>query len=158
MIMRNPGKYFTWSEVTVSYEAARKGINNSLPDELRANAFFAASRMDYVRIILGVAILVGSWYRCLKLNRALKSKDDSDHLLALGIDFTAPDFGTPVEICKYLLQYKDTLNWKQLILEHTWVHISFHESMEIPAKREVLTLLANGKYAIGLTDKLGNPL
>lgn len=148
--------YFSWEEVTHSSTAERMGFNNTLPIELIPNARYAAARMDYVRIILDCPILVDDWYRCLALNRFLKSKDTSEHRLATAIDFISPLFGSPVAICKYLLQYKDTLNWNQLILEHTWVHISFPANSETAAKKEVLSLISNGTYAIGLTDKLGN--
>lgn len=156
--MKALANYFSWEEVTHSDIAERLGIdNNIVHTTLIPNIKYTATRMDGVRAILGTPILIDSWYRCLALNRILKSKDTSDHILGLAVDFISPNFGSPLDICKYLLQYKDTLNWNQLILEHTWVHISFPRSIEIPAKKEVLTLLANGHYVSGLTDKLGKP-
>lgn len=150
--------YFTWEEVIHSNTAERKGFDNSLPPNLVSNVLYAASKMDYVRTILATPILVDDWYRCLDLNRFLGSKDNSDHCIGTAIDFISPHFGSPLAICKYLLQYKDSVNWKQLILEYTWVHISFEVSTEIPAKKEVLTLLSNGGYARGLTDRFGEPV
>lgn len=168
-------KYFSSQEVTHSETASRKGIDNSLPPSLVANAYHAASKMDMVRDILGAPILPSSWYRCPDLEWALNKKaythwahgrntaageDDSwnaylknkDHPKALAIDFISPVSGTPLEICRYLLQYKNKLNWKQLIYEHTWVHISWYPSGTPESPSQELTLLANGGYSYGIVE------
>jgi hypothetical protein len=109
--------------------------------------------MDKVRVVLlDKSIHVDSWYRCLELNRLLGSKDTSQHVEGKAVDFTCPDFGTPLEICRQLIKFKDLIRFDQLILEHTWVHISFNSGS---SHGEVLSLLATGGYAHGLTDKEG---
>lgn len=149
----NLSKYFTWEEVTRSSTANRLGIDNSFPNALDGVIKHTAQQMDKLRVILGTPVIVDSWYRCEKLNQALHSKSTSEHLLGQAVDFISPDFGTPLEICKYLLHYEDNLNWNQLIYEHTWVHISFPPVDQILGKREVLTLMADGSYSFGLKSK-----
>jgi len=149
----NLSKYFTWEEVTRSPTADRLGIDNSFPLVLDTNIKHTAAKMDALRVILGTPVIVDSWYRCPALNSALKSKPTSEHLLGQAVDFISPDFGTPLEICQYLLHYEDNLNWNQLIYEHTWVHISFPSMDSVLGKREVLTLMPDGSYALGLKSK-----
>ena len=152
-------KYFTWEDVTRSSTAERLGIDNSIPYELRTNAVRTAYKADAVREALANPMYVDSWYRSQELNAVLNSKETSDHRKAMAVDFVCPAFGTPVEICQFLLHYVDKLKWKQLILEHTWVHISFYEtSIEENRYGEVLTLLSGGGYAYGLTDIYGKKL
>jgi len=148
-------RYFNWAEVTRSDIAERKGILNSLPLALVPSAQYTAYKMDEVRMMLNRPVLISSWYRSLELNRMLGSKDTSAHVQGLGVDWICPEFGLPFEVAKHLASRKSSLDFDQLILEHTWIHISFARFSE--PKRQVLSLLQNGGYAIGLTDKFGTP-
>jgi hypothetical protein len=73
------------------------------------------------------------------------------------VDFISPTYGSPLQVCKQIIGYGDIINFDQLILEHSWVHISFAISSGNPRK-QVLSLLQSGGYAQGLTDKHGNKL
>jgi hypothetical protein len=74
---------------------------------------------------------------------------------ASAVDFICPKFGTPLDIVRALVKVpKELLPFNQLILEHSWVHISFTLDPQGP-KREVLTWLGGNKYAQGITDKKG---
>lgn len=114
--------------------------------------------MERVRAILNSPIHVDSWYRCLQLNRALKSKDTSQHLKGEAVDFICPEFGSPFEICVKILHYPELIIFDQLILEHTWVHISFNADPTTQPRKQVLSLLQDGGYSLGLTDPNGRPL
>lgn len=155
MLSNQITKNFTLEEVVRSDTALRLGIDNSVPPLVERNIQYTAEKMEQIREYLGQPVYPSSWYRCLALNRALKSKDDSDHPKGLAIDFTSPAYGTPLAVCRLLLQYRNNLKWRQLILEHTWVHIGFYPPNIVGTKSEVLTLLSNGTYALGLTDKFG---
>lgn len=149
-------EHFTLEEATISGTASRLGIDNSHPSPyIIAAAYRTATKMEKVRAALQSKISIDSWIRCLELNRALKSKDTSQHLKGEAVDFIAPMFGTPAEICKKLLEHKEVIGWDQLILEHTWVHISWNAVPNTANRGEVLSLLSTGGYAIGLTDALG---
>lgn len=122
--------HFTLGEFTRSVTAQRLGIDNSLPDTLLIEASRTAHFMERIRDALchssarDVPINVESAYRCLALNRALKSDDNSDHPRMEAVDFIAPEFGTPLEICRFLVGLMDDLAIGQIIYEHTWVHVS----------------------------------
>lgn len=157
--MTQLSEHFTLAEATLSQEAARKGIDNSNPaPEIITNASKTAVRLEKVRAFLGFPISVNSWIRCLELNRALDSKDTSQHISGEAVDFICPGFGTPTDICKFLVKNKDIIRWDQLILEHTWVHISWNSVPGSVQRGEVLSLLQGGGYATGLTDKFGKSL
>lgn len=153
-------EHFTLEEAVTSQEAARKGIDNSKPSpEVITAASYTAVKMEGVRNLLGGnPIHINSWIRCLALNRALGSKDSSQHITGNAVDFICPTFGTPTEIAKLLVQRVETVGFDQLILEHTWVHISWNSFPNSKQRNQVLSLLSDGSYSRGLTDQFGNHL
>lgn len=145
-------KYFSEHELFGSKIAERRGIDNRVPDsdqELLFSLYETARKMDKVREILDAPILVSSWYRCLELNRLLKSKDTSAHIRGKAVDFTCPEFGSPRDIVIHLARFAHKLQFDQLIYERSWVHISFSDSAGKP-RGEVLTLEVNGTYSKGV--------
>lgn len=149
-------EHFFLSEVTASQIAERKSIDNSLPYELRETVSFVAQKMEKVRWVLGdLPVHITSWYRCLELNTVLGSKPSSQHLKAEAVDFKCPQYGTPAAICKLLVALETQIYFDQLILEHSWVHISWNTIPGGLQRGQVLSLLEDGKYAVGLTDKKG---
>lgn len=91
---------------------------------------------------------VTSGYRCLALNRAIGSKDTSDHVKALACDFTIA--GPRVFAVAGLLAANiDKLQIGQLIYEHTWIHVA----VPVPEKalNRVLTVQSWG-YSLGVVD------
>lgn len=146
---------FSWAEATVTQY---RGIDNTIPDTyVKGNVIKTANEMEKVRALLGSSIIVNSWFRCLELNRSLGSKDTSDHITGCAVDFISPKFGTPLDICRKLIVARVSIGFKQLILEHTWVHISWSHVPNVTPRLEVLSLLASGKYAAGLTNSYGKP-
>lgn len=116
----------------------------------------SAEEMEKVRIVLGTSIIVNSWYRSPELNSAVGSHANSQHLVGEAIDFVSPSLSV-LEICRKLIESAAFIHYDQLILEHTWVHISFAILTGKP-RHQVLSLLANKQYAVGLTDVHGNSL
>lgn len=144
--------HFTLAEVTTSETASRLGMENSVPSHLTDTLKFTAAGMERVRAALGNRpISVNSWYRCLLLNRALNSKDNSQHRTGEAVDFICPSYGPPTKIVKQLVLLQPLIRYDQIILEHAWIHISFTPS----PRGQVLSLLSNGSYATGITDKYG---
>lgn len=153
---------FWLSETWESQEASRNGINNQPPIQLLTTLKRSAECMELVRAELGnVPIVPSSWYRSAALNKEVKGSKYSQHMAGEAIDFTARRFGTPVEIVKKLAA--SDIQFDQLILEHTWVHVSWAISSGRPRK-QVLTLIPakvkgqKASYVAGITDKEGKPL
>lgn len=158
--MTHLSQHFTLAEATNSQTAARLGIDNSSPPpEILTAASKTAVKMEKVRLVLNSnAIHISSWIRCLELNRALKSSDSSQHVKGEAVDFICPTYGSPLQVCKEIIKNVDLINFDQLILEHTWVHISWKSTPNSQQRNQVLSLLTGGKFATGLTDRSGKPL
>lgn len=143
---------FTLHEFCRSQTATRLGISNHLPADLLANAKITMQMMERIRAFLGkqagreVPIHITSGYRCLPLNRALGSRDTSDHVQALGVDWEAPRFGSPVEICEALAPMVEVLQIGQLINEYPdrdgWVHTSARQPTKLINR--VITITGRG--------------
>ncbi len=154
----NISPHFTWAEVTGSRVAAARNINNALPDYLRPEAEAQAALMERIRAALGAPIIVSSWFRCGALNWAVRRPNagpgidnSGDHPRAAATDFTAPGFGTPLEICRLLAPRVDELGVGQLIYEGTWVHVS--KNAPFKDINRVITLLPGGAgYAPGIVE------
>ena len=149
---------FSWDEVITTLH---REVDNSLPQDLVANAKVAAAGMERVRLALKCSpIIPSSWYRCPELNKLVGGSSTSDHMKARAVDFISPKFGSPIAIMKELVSGSKPklVRWDQLIYEHTWVHISFCTDPTRSPKGQVLTWLGGSNYAQGITDKRGNPL
>lgn len=158
-ILGSLSEHFTWEEVVNSETAARLNIDNTqLSQDVITSVRRTATKMEKVRDILGNKPLhINSFYRCLELNTALRSKPTSQHTKGEAVDFIAPEIGTPLQLCRTIIANVDLIRYDQLILEHTWVHISFC-APSITPRLQVISLLANGHYALGLTDISGQAL
>lgn len=149
---------FSVKETQHSGYAITHNIPNIPPPELDCAIKHTADAMERVRAALGNnSIRITSWYRSPRVNRAVGSSPTSQHTKGEAVDFTCAGYGTPLEICKRLIELKDLIRFDQLILEPSWVHISFTLSNSKP-RGQVLSLLTGGKYASGLTDMKGNKL
>ena len=117
---------FSLGEFIVSDTAARLGIDNTPSAPVEAtlrNVLIPA--MQQVRDLLGVPVIIKSGFRCLTLNRALRSPDTSQHVDGHAADFVAPAFGTPRRVAERLVSELARIRFDQLIWEGGWVHISF---------------------------------
>lgn len=123
----------------------------------------ARETMDYVRTVLEAPVHVSSWVRCPALNTAVGGADHSDHVVGplesdIGIervgatDFTCPAFGSAYDVARKLASLPHC-EFRQLIYEHTWVHISsprmVNGQRERPL-RQVLTLAPGRGYVKGI--------
>lgn len=157
---------FTLEEFTISDTATRAGIANTPPPEVAAHLYTLATGLEKVRAELRVPVKVLSGYRCEQLEKLLCQKDFAGwckrhgkvmdaagwaeyfarkaHPKGYAADFIAPRFGSPLQIVKRL--QASNLKWDQLLMEGTWVHISFAPAM----RQEVL--------AVTFTPGTGEPV
>ena len=150
-------QHFTLAEAIASSKAMKLKLDNSAPPAVVSTMKVTAAYMEIVRGILGAPISVNSWYRSELVNAAVGGKETSQHRKGEAVDFVCPSFGTPLAICRKLISMQSIIPYDQLILEHTWVHISFSVLAANP-KRQVISLISGNRYAAGLTDMQGRPL
>jgi len=120
-------KNFSAGEFLYSETACEKNIKNEITDVITLiNLSRTADKIQEIRMLLGLPIKINSGYRCLELNRAVGSKDTSQHLLGQAADFVCPKFGEPLLIARYLKSKGVTVD--QLLMEGNWIHVSIKES------------------------------
>jgi len=146
-------KHFKLKEFTKSQIAARNGINNTPHSgDLKNLEDLCYEVLEPIRAKFGV-VTINSGFRCLELNRLLKSSDSSQHCKGMAADIEV--LGTPnIKVAHWI---KDNCDFDQLILEFYkpedgaagWVHVSYNEKGA--NRKQVLTF--DGKsYSNGLPE------
>ena len=137
---------FSLAEFITSETAARLGLSNEPDAEIIETLKATAARLEEVRSLLGCPIIILSGFRSVKVNSAVGGSSNSQHCLGEAVDFIAPQFGTPQEVCRAILD--STIEFDQLIAEGIdnanggWCHIAFSDN----PRRSVLTAhFHNGK-------------
>ena len=124
---------FTLEELCKSQIAERKGIDNMPREPADATIIENLTRvcdriLQPVRDHFGVPFTPSSGYRSLALNRAIGSKDTSQHIKGEAVDFEVPGIAN-ADLAMWI---SDNLEFDQLILEFYtpgkpesgWVHCS----------------------------------
>lgn len=152
----NLTQHFTLEELIASQQAIRLGIKNEPSTIVLDNLRATAASLENVRAILNNNFIsVSSGYRSFTLNRAIGGSANSAHCLGFAVDFTCPQFGTPLQICKAIMA--SPLKYDQLIFEGvtesnpngSWVHISFDPKLR---GEDLTATFKNGKvtYSKGI--------
>lgn len=149
-------EHFSLAEFERSDIARRHGWDNHVPVGLLDNVKRTAAMLERIRVALWHAkgfecpLIITSGYRCLAVNRAVGSADNSAHNVGLAADWIAPAFGPPTEICRVLAQHIEALHIGQLINEFPggdgegWVHTG----VDIP-DREINRVITIDRYVDG---------
>ena len=122
--------HFTLSELTKSSTAERLGIANEPGSTEVENLIMVCDQiLEPVRNHYGIAFAPNSGFRCLELNQAIGSSDNSQHVAGEAVDFEV--VGVPNK--EMALWIMDNCDFDQLILEFYkegvpdsgWVHCSY---------------------------------
>lgn len=123
--MNKISDHISYDEATLSPTAMRLKIDNT-PDEAQYTAMIMVANQCFepLRKWYGKPIKINSFFRCDKLNRAVKGAKGSHHVLGSAIDMTA---GSKEENEKLFEWCKANLKYTQLINEYqfSWLHISY---------------------------------
>lgn len=157
-------RYFSLNEATTTTHRAWIGANQAHANRYIKHVItHARETMDFVRTALANPVHVNSWVRCQGLNNDVGGSDHSDHVVGplesdisierIGAaDFTCPAFGSPYDVARHLASLQG-FDFRQIIYEHTWVHVSsprmVNGARERPL-RQVLTLNPRGGYVPGI--------
>ena len=141
-------EHFTLEEFTASQTAIRRGLNNQPSVAMIERLRKTAAQMEKVRALLGVPITINSAYRSPSVNRAIGGAATSQHCKGEAVDFVAPRFGTPKQICMAIMA--SNIVYDQLIFEGSWVHISFADK---PRRSNLTAVFRNGtaSYLTGIS-------
>lgn len=154
--------HFTLEELTRSTTATRLGIDNTPTGPALNNLHVLAEGLEQVRAMTGQPLWIHSGYRCEALEHILAAKDFDSwcrqhkrpttpedrvqnwadyfarkaHPKGMAADFTCAAYGNPLEIVRAIKA--SGIKFDQLIMEGTWVHISFARDTEGKMRNEVL--------------------
>lgn len=147
--------HFSLSELTKSHTAVRLGINNEPgPEEIENLTRLTLSILEPVRREFGLPFTPSSGFRCLELNRAIGSKDTSQHIKGEAVDFEIPTVTNRI-VAAWMQSH---LKFDQLILEFHepsdpssgWIHVSLKARGN---RSEVLTINSTGVHKGLLTNR-----
>ena len=101
------------------------GIRNLPNVEVKKNLLKLAEKLEEVRSLFGHPLVITSGYRCLEVNRAIGSKDNSQHCLGQAADFHIDGYSIDEIIQKII---DSGIEFDQLIHEFdSWVHLSISD-------------------------------
>lgn len=140
-------EHFTLKECCKSSTATRLGIQNA-PNGPAINAMVQTCQnvLEPIRATFG-PFTPNSFYRGLELNRALGSKDSSQHVTGEAVDVEVSGTSN-LALAEWI---RENLDFDQLLLEfHTpgdpssgWVHVSWFDGQR---RNEVLTITSDGAF------------
>lgn len=135
--------HFSLAEIEQSLTAKKMGIDNTMPACYLENAqALARFVLEPIRLYFGMPFSPESWYRCQALNEAVGGSKTSDHMIGAAADISVPKVSL-IALAEYI---RDDLQFDQLILEPTWVHVSY----KLDNNRNEILRNENGKYLVGL--------
>ena len=121
--------HFTLDEMVKSQTALRLGLDNTPDtDEMKSLLALCENVLEPVRVHWAKPVVVNSGFRALRVNRAIGSRDSSQHAKGEAADIEIPG------IDNLVLYYwiAEELDFDQLILEFYngepssgWVHVSY---------------------------------
>lgn len=127
---------FTLAEFTRSQTAARYGIDMSVSESIKDRlAWLCRAFLEPIRSELDASIHITSGYRTPELNQRIGGSRSSAHMLGLAADFVAVGY-SPKQIFKIVQEMKFSVNFDQLILERTWVHLG----VMAPPRRQIFKI------------------
>ena len=114
--------YFKWAETEQSDEAPKLGIDNTMPYERCRDAQLLHDRLLYpLRKFINQPVIVGSWYRCPELNKAVGGEKLSLHLIGRAADIKV-DGMSPERLMRACIDL--ALPFDSLINEYgRWLHV-----------------------------------
>ena len=129
-VMEKISKHISYKEGVYSTTADRKGIENIPNEEQLANMKVIADKVfEPLRKFVGGPIKINSFFRSVKLNRAIGGSAKSQHCKGQAIDID-DTFGHAINAVMYRW-IKENLDFDQMIWEFgdnknpNWVHISY---------------------------------
>ena len=118
---------FTLAELTKSSTAERLGIDNTPNEiEIRNLEILCHFVLQPIRDYWG-AVKVNSGFRCLKLNRAIGSKDNSQHAKGEAADIEV----VGIDNWELAFWIRENISFDQLILEFSWGHQDYIEGNSV---------------------------
>ena len=138
-------KNISLEEAIKSQTAIRKGIDNTPPKDIIPNMVLVANNcFEPLREWYGKPIGIGSFYRSVALNRAIKGSPRSQHCKGQAIDIDADMYHNGITNKMIYDWLRLNVDFDQLIWEFgdhknpAWVHVSYVSPQK--NRRQLLTI------------------
>jgi hypothetical protein len=147
-------EHFSLREMSRSSVADRLGIDNTPPWIASDNMCgLCENILEPVRKNFKVPFSPMSGYRSIDLNRAIGSRDTSQHILGEAVDIEIPGVSN-LDLARWI---EGAIEYDQLILEHFiegepssgWVHVSFKKK-DPPLNRMQSAWYTGEEWRVGL--------
>jgi zinc D-Ala-D-Ala carboxypeptidase len=116
-------KNFSLQEFEHSDTAIANKLNNKPPLDVINNIILLCENLlQPIRTKIGKKVSINSGYRSSKLNKLVGGSKTSQHMKGQAADIVVEGL-TPKQVYDFIL--KNDFVFDQMILEPTWVHISF---------------------------------
>lgn len=136
---------YTLHSFTYSRKAEANQIDNTPSEAVQRTLEFTGASVERVNQVLGHVVRILSGYRCEALNTLVKGSKSSQHMRGEAADIDCPKFGDAKAVALALRPYVKIIGIDQMILEGTWVHLSF----SVNPRYQILTF-KNGSYLKGI--------
>jgi zinc D-Ala-D-Ala carboxypeptidase len=151
--------HFTLREMTKSSTADRLSIDNTPdhPQVLKALQDLCINILEPARQHFGIPFSPSSAYRCPRLNQAIGSSPNSQHITGQAVDIEIPGVSN-IDLAEWI---KSNTVFDQLILEYYseddpssgWVHVSYVAPRGGKSANRGEVLRFTGRiFKLGLTD------
>ena len=139
----NLSPHFTLEELTFT---EHREFDNTPNDQELANLVRLAEFLEQIKTLLdGKPIMINSAFRSEEVNRAVGSKDTSQHRRGCAADFRVPSM-TPNEVVQAIKA--SDLNYDQLIREFdAWTHVSIPNVETADPRKMALIIDKSGTRA-----------
>jgi hypothetical protein len=133
--------YFTTKELSYSYIAVQRGIDNNPPEDIKHHLEDLIDKLlNPLREAWGSPILITSGYRCPELNKMVGGSESSAHLTGFAADIV-PQNGDYEGFEQFLRETLCNLPFDQCIFENTrdikWVHLSLY-GLKMKQRRQII--------------------
>jgi zinc D-Ala-D-Ala carboxypeptidase len=119
-------KNFSLQEMLYSKTATELGLENNPSLSALNNLRWTCLGLERIRMIIGsLPIKILSGYRSPAVNVKVGGSTNSKHCLGQAADIIAPSFGDARALALRIADNAVLLSVDQVILENTWVHVSF---------------------------------
>ncbi len=138
---------FNLDQLIYSKTAQSYHLSNVPPtNDVNRALLFTIAGLERISAMLKEPMEILSGFRCHDLNEVVGGSVNSQHMRGEACDFICPAFGDPRQIASYLQGFMGTVGIDQMILEKTWVHVSF----TLHPRKQILTC-RNGLYSQGIS-------
>ena len=147
--MGNISKNFSRAEFEASNTAKKHNIDNTIPQKYEKNLIKLVEQLQIIRDEFNEPIVIGSGYRCDKVNKLVGGVPNSDHRFAAAADIktTTDTLKHNMKLWKVItkLAKENKIHLRQIIFEYgnkkvgpNWIHVSVNNEYNTKRNNQIV--------------------